>query len=58
MDVIGINTTKQVEILQLVAAIMHIGNITFVENNNFAAIADERCKCYCINVGKYKLNFQ
>ncbi|KAL3989715.1 Myosin head (motor domain) family protein [Acanthocheilonema viteae] len=42
MDVIGIDTTKQMEILQLVAAIMHIGNITFVESNNFAAIADER----------------
>uniref|UniRef100_A0AAF5RTP5 Uncharacterized protein n=3 Tax=Wuchereria bancrofti TaxID=6293 RepID=A0AAF5RTP5_WUCBA len=42
MDIIGIETTKQMEILQLVAAIMHIGNITFVESNNFAAIADER----------------
>lgn len=46
MDVIGIDTVKQMEILQLVAAIMHIGNITFVENNNFAAVADEHCK-YC-----------
>ncbi|EFO21723.1 hypothetical protein LOAG_06763 [Loa loa] len=42
MNVIGIDTTKQMEILQLVAAIMHIGNITFVESNNFAAITDER----------------
>ncbi|VDK83680.1 unnamed protein product [Litomosoides sigmodontis] len=42
MDVIGIDGTKQMEILQIVAAIMHIGNITFVERNSFAAIADER----------------
>uniref|UniRef100_A0A915PJ71 Uncharacterized protein n=1 Tax=Setaria digitata TaxID=48799 RepID=A0A915PJ71_9BILA len=42
MDVIGIDATKQIEILQLIAAIMHIGNITFIESNNFAAIADER----------------
>ncbi|CAG9540438.1 unnamed protein product [Cercopithifilaria johnstoni] len=41
MDVIGIDTIKQMEILQLVAAIMHIGNITFVESNNFADIVDK-----------------
>ncbi|VDN03750.1 unnamed protein product [Thelazia callipaeda] len=42
MEVIGISDTIQMEILQLVSAIMHIGNITFVENNNFAAVADEQ----------------
>ncbi|KAM3728678.1 Unconventional myosin-Ie [Dirofilaria immitis] len=42
MDVIGIDAKEQMEILQLTAAIMHIGNITFAESNNFAAIADER----------------
>lgn len=46
MDVIGIDEAKQMEILQIVAAIMHIGNITFVESNNFAAIADKRCKFF------------
>ncbi|VDK37822.1 unnamed protein product [Gongylonema pulchrum] len=37
MEVIGIDVESQMQILQLVAAIMHIGNITFTENNNFAA---------------------
>lgn len=43
MEVIGIDLTSQMEILRTIAAIMHIGNITFIENKNFAAIADEQC---------------
>ncbi|VDK43089.1 unnamed protein product [Anisakis simplex] len=42
MSVVGISNEKQMEVLQLVAAIMHIGNITFTEQNNYAAILDER----------------
>ncbi|MFH4977717.1 hypothetical protein AB6A40_004426 [Gnathostoma spinigerum] len=41
MEVVGISSETQVEVLQLVAAILHIGNITFTERNNYAAIADE-----------------
>lgn len=48
MNVIGIDAMRQMEILQLVAAILHIGNIGFVEKKNFAAIVDERCKCYML----------
>lgn len=43
MSVIGISNEKQMDILQLVAAIMHIGNITFVEEHNYAAVYDEQC---------------
>ncbi|VDM39001.1 unnamed protein product [Toxocara canis] len=42
MSVIGISNEMQLEVLQLVAAIMHIGNITFVEQNNYAAVYDEQ----------------
>uniref|UniRef100_F1KTI8 Myosin-Ie n=1 Tax=Ascaris suum TaxID=6253 RepID=F1KTI8_ASCSU len=42
MSVIGISNEKQMDILQLVAAIMHIGNITFVEEHNYAAVYDEQ----------------
>lgn len=38
MKVIGISEEVQLEILKIVSAILHIGNITFVEENNFAAV--------------------
>ncbi|WKX89898.1 hypothetical protein Q1695_009049 [Nippostrongylus brasiliensis] len=38
MKVVGINEETQLEILKMVSAILHIGNITFVEDNNFAAV--------------------
>ncbi|KAJ1361072.1 hypothetical protein KIN20_020249 [Parelaphostrongylus tenuis] len=38
MKVVGISEETQLEILKLVSAVLHIGNITFVEDNNFAAV--------------------
>ncbi|KAK5972558.1 hypothetical protein GCK32_010784, partial [Trichostrongylus colubriformis] len=38
MKVVGISEELQLEILKIVSAILHIGNITFVEERNFAAI--------------------
>ncbi|KIH67214.1 myosin head [Ancylostoma duodenale] len=38
MSVVGINEETQLEILKLVSAVLHIGNITFMEENNFAAV--------------------
>uniref|UniRef100_A0A7I4XSX4 Unconventional myosin-Ie n=2 Tax=Haemonchus contortus TaxID=6289 RepID=A0A7I4XSX4_HAECO len=38
MKVVGISEEVQLEILKIVSAILHIGNITFVEERNFAAI--------------------
>ena len=43
MEVIGIPEDVQLEVLKLVAAVLHIGNISFVENGNYAAIADDDC---------------
>uniref|UniRef100_A0AC34Q7U3 Myosin motor domain-containing protein n=1 Tax=Panagrolaimus sp. JU765 TaxID=591449 RepID=A0AC34Q7U3_9BILA len=39
MQVVGINDTTKLEILKLVSAILHIGNITFVEEGKFS------CNC-------------
>ncbi|CAI4228131.1 unnamed protein product [Auanema sp. JU1783] len=38
MKVVGINEESQLEILRLVSAVLHIGNITFIEQNNYAAV--------------------
>uniref|UniRef100_A0A0K0DIN4 Unconventional myosin-Ie n=1 Tax=Angiostrongylus cantonensis TaxID=6313 RepID=A0A0K0DIN4_ANGCA len=38
MKVVGLSEETQLEILKLVLAVLHIGNITFVEENNFAAV--------------------
>lgn len=44
MSVMGIAEERQMDILSVVAAILHMGNISFVEQNNAATIADEACK--------------
>lgn len=44
MRVIGIDDQTQLEILQLVAAILHIGNITFEEKDNYASVVSDECE--------------
>lgn len=44
MDVIGIGPEEQGHIFTIVAAILHIGNISFVERANYAAPEEEGCK--------------
>ncbi|CAD6184828.1 unnamed protein product [Caenorhabditis auriculariae] len=41
MKVVGLSDEQQLEILRLVSAVLHIGNITFVENDNFASVQSE-----------------
>ena len=44
MSVVGLSSQEQQNILQLVSAILHMGNISFVEDrSNFANVEDERC---------------
>ncbi|CAI2320056.1 unnamed protein product [Caenorhabditis sp. 36 PRJEB53466] len=38
MKVVGVSEQEQLEALRIVSAVLHIGNITFVEENNFAAV--------------------
>jgi myosin-1 len=44
MRVIGIDDRTQLEILQLVAATLHIGNISFEEKNNYASVVSDDCE--------------
>lgn len=44
MSVIGLSGDEQQNVLQLTAAILHLGNITFVEDrSNTARVQDDRC---------------
>lgn len=43
MQVIGISDYNQLQILQIVSAILHIGNILFVEENNYASVMNDDC---------------
>uniref|UniRef100_A0AC34EZQ8 Uncharacterized protein n=1 Tax=Panagrolaimus sp. ES5 TaxID=591445 RepID=A0AC34EZQ8_9BILA len=41
MQVIGISDETKLEILKLVSAVLHIGNIPFVEQGNYASVEDD-----------------
>ena len=47
MQVIGIPPNIQQLVLQLVAGILHLGNISFCEDGNYARVesADRECGC-------------
>lgn len=42
----GICTEDKESVLGLVAGILHLGNIAFVENGNYAEIEDQGCKLF------------
>lgn len=44
MGVIGIAPADQSMVLQIVAGVLHLGNITFKESGNYAAVESEECK--------------
>ncbi|XP_010786325.1 unconventional myosin-Ie-like [Notothenia coriiceps] len=44
MDVIGISSENNSMVLQIVAGVLHLGNITFKEAGNYAAVESEECK--------------
>lgn len=57
MQVVGLSEDVQMEVLKLVAGVLHVGNISFSERNNYAVIAQDDCKfllsqsliiCICI----------
>ena len=43
MKVVGVNDQEQLEVLRIVSAVLHIGNIAFTEENNFAAVSGKDC---------------
>lgn len=44
MGVIGISDENQADCLALVSGVLHLGNISFSEDGNYATPADEECK--------------
>ena len=44
MDVIGITDEDQGSVLQIVAGVLHLGNICFDEQGNYAVPSDDECK--------------
>lgn len=44
MSVIGLSLDEQDAVLQIVAGILHLGNITFREEGNYAVVESEDCK--------------
>ncbi len=44
MSVVGLSVDDQDSVLQLVAGILHLGNISFREENNYAVVESQDCK--------------
>lgn len=44
MSVVGLSLEDQDSVLQLVAGILHLGNISFREENNYAVVESQDCK--------------
>jgi len=44
MSVMGLSSDHQNYALMIVAGVLHLGNIDFVERNNYAEIADKQCQ--------------
>lgn len=44
MTVMGIAEDIQYEVLSIVAGILHLGNIIFMEQANYAQVQDMECK--------------
>lgn len=44
MSVIGVSLDEQDAVLQIVAGILHLGNITFREEGNYAVVESEDCE--------------
>lgn len=44
MSVMGMSDDDQYSVLSLVAGVLHLGNISFIEQGNYAAVQEEECK--------------
>lgn len=45
MDVVGLTHEDQANVLQIVAGILHLGNIAFKESGNYAVVESTDCEC-------------
>lgn len=48
MTVCNITPDQQNSVLEIVAAILHLGNIDFIEEGNDARVDDDRCMFSCL----------
>ena len=55
MSVVGIPDDTREDILSLMAALLHLGNVNFVEDGNYAKVQNDDCEhalsplfCQCI----------
>jgi len=46
LSVMEIKDAEVMDIFRLVAGILHLGNIQFVEDGNYSQIADKHCKLF------------
>lgn len=44
MSVVGIPEENHEDILSLMAALLHLGNVNFVEDGNYAKVQNDDCK--------------
>lgn len=44
MQVIGIPADTQIQVLNIVAGILHLGNVTFIEAGNYAKVESTDCE--------------
>lgn len=44
MKVIGISAQEQALVIQIVAGVLHLGNLSFKEVGNYAAVESEECR--------------
>jgi myosin-1 len=44
MNVVGIPDENREDILSLIAAILHLGNVNFVEDGNYAKVQNDDCE--------------
>lgn len=44
MSVVGLSVDAQDSVLQIVAGILHLGNITFREEGNYGVVESEDCE--------------
>ena len=51
MEVMNINGDMQVNILNIIAGILHLGNIAFTEVNNYAVPEDDGCEWEWVRSG-------
>jgi myosin-1 len=57
MNVMGLTEQEQSNILQVVAGVLHLGNVMFREKGNYSEIEDQDSKCmYCVCIGRNSLS--